>query len=307
MAAGKAFSEIWSSRLFRHYGYRSFRDYVDANQGRLGFSSKTAERCARSYELVQHLPSGGPMPCSWSHIYPLHKLQIAMVPECWDSILQLAQGDPKAVKPEHVKLMVDRFQGPLSTSHNNTLVNCTLSGIASTSPAVKCSWYTPEYLLKEVRSLFGGEISLDPCSSYEAQQYVRAKAFISAHEDGLDKGNSWSGKVFINPPYGKTHGNKSLQGLFLQRAQEEVRLGNVSDCLLLLKCSVGAMWFHDVFSLPHCFLKERVVFCEETQNLPAPWGSVIVYIGPNTDRFVHVFGHLGHIPGSNAWCYAKPS
>ena len=88
--------------------------------------------------------------------------------------------------------------------------------------------------------------------------------------DGLDKGNVWSGNVYVNPPFGVRMVNgrkKSMQGLFLQRAIQEyslsagpqhaspdtalatvasgdapgmMRRGQVMEIILLLKAAPGS-------------------------------------------------------------------
>lgn len=69
---------------------------------------------------------------------------------------------------------------------------------------------------------------------------------------GLDPGNQWQGNVFVNPPYGLATSGVGMQELFLQRAVKEYGLGNITQCILLLKCALGYRWFDAVMKLPHC-------------------------------------------------------
>ena len=54
----------------------------------------------------------------------------------------------------------------------------------------------------EVRGLklWSREIDLDPASCEMAQEVVKAKTYCTEQDDGLSM--SWSGCVFLNPPYG---------------------------------------------------------------------------------------------------------
>lgn len=58
---------------------------------------------------------------------------------------------------------------------------------------------TPEYVLEPVRSLFGGQIDLDPCT--DPDNPTRAHRFYSLPSDGCAL--PWDAdNVFCNPPYG---------------------------------------------------------------------------------------------------------
>ena len=46
-----------------------------------------------------------------------------------------------------------------------------------------------------------GGIDLDPASSAKAQETVKAGAYMTAADDGLDV--VWEGRVWLNPPYEK--------------------------------------------------------------------------------------------------------
>jgi hypothetical protein len=134
----------------------------------------------------------------------------------------------------------------------------------------------------------------------------------------------------MNPPFG-TEGGVSLQGLFSDRCMSEYKASNVTQAVLILKAAVGYGWFRPVYSLPHCWLYERVKFVkgEATGHCAAPmeqgvtkqvthgltWGhkrvanphgSVVVYIGPQAHRFARLFSSIGSIPGSHAWSLPLP-
>jgi len=65
-------------------------------------------------------------------------------------------------------------------------------------------WGTPPQWAEWARRTLGG-IDLDPCSSDEANEVVRADRYLSA--GGLDA--EWSGKIYCNPP--GTNGSTSVR------------------------------------------------------------------------------------------------
>lgn len=166
-----------------------------------------------------------------------------------------------------------------------------------------CCWYTPLILISLVRALFGGCISLDPCSDALAQVTVQALRFFSVLDNGLLSRNIWEGTVFCNPPFGKYKG-KSIQGLFFERGVREFEAGRIKEAVFLLKAAVGYVWFAQVLRFPHTFLDRRVQFYnpENTHNGSAnPHGTVVVYLGRNVAKFCETFQGVGWTPGFNSW------
>ena len=74
-------------------------------------------------------------------------------------------------------------------------------------------WYTPAPYIEAARRVMG-EIDLDPASSTFANHIVRAKMYYAIEDNGLEQ--NWKGRVWLNPPYGKTN-NKSNQGIWLRK------------------------------------------------------------------------------------------
>jgi phage N-6-adenine-methyltransferase len=62
------------------------------------------------------------------------------------------------------------------------------------------NWTTPRDKFDELACEFGG-FDLDPCASPENATCGR---YFTAEQDGLAQ--EWSGRVFMNPPYGRTIG-----------------------------------------------------------------------------------------------------
>ena len=155
-------------------------------------------------------------------------------------------------------------------------------------------YYTPAEILDAVRKVIG-EIDLDPASCVDAQENVQAVRFYTKEDDGLSQ--PWRGKVFLNPPYGKTKG-KSSQCLWAERLVEEYRKGNVIEAILLVKAALGYVWFEDLFKdWPVCFLRSRLSFILENgdDKGQSKQGTAIFYFGPSLAKFVETFREYGRI------------
>ena len=105
-------------------------------------------------------------------------------------------------------------------------------------------WLTPPYIIEAL-----GPFDLDPCASVN-QPWATAKKMIALPNDGLSA--NWSGRVWLNPPYGKqlydwleklsTHGN----GIALTFSRTETKgfvkhVWNKADALMFLD---GRLHFH---------------------------------------------------------------
>jgi hypothetical protein len=61
--------------------------------------------------------------------------------------------------------------------------------------AVTTTWLTPPHILEAL-----GPFDLDPCAAPEPRPWPTAARMIELPEDGLAA--AWSGRVWLNPPYG---------------------------------------------------------------------------------------------------------
>lgn len=66
-------------------------------------------------------------------------------------------------------------------------------------------WYTPPRYVEAAREVLGA-IDLDPASCETGNRIVRAKAYFAEARNGLVQ--RWYGRVFLNPPYGRTGGKE---------------------------------------------------------------------------------------------------
>ena len=80
-------------------------------------------------------------------------------------------------------------------------------------------WYTPAKYIEAARQVLGA-IDLDPASCKRANKTVKAKRIYTAKDDSLHQ--PWTGRVWLNPPYGR------LAGEFIQRLVLEYE-GAVAD------------------------------------------------------------------------------
>ena len=149
-------------------------------------------------------------------------------------------------------------------------------------------WYTPSEVTEAARAVMGG-IDLDPASCAFAQKTVQATKFYSAEDDGLAQ--PWSGRIFLNPPYG------AACPKFVAKALEEFEAGSVTAAVLLLNgYSYDTRWFRPLWRHLLAFGDGRVSFYNPLGEPGRPsTASVFVYLGPDWQRFAEVFGKFGAV------------
>jgi len=130
-------------------------------------------------------------------------------------------------------------------------------------------WETPQALFDELDRIFGG-FTLDPCGTAEN---AKCATFFSREDDGLSQ--HWTGKVFLNPPYGREIGH------WVSKAWHESLKGALVVCLLPAR--VDTRWWHDYAKKGHVyFLQGRLKFGKATNSAPFP--SAIVTFGKYFSR-----------------------
>lgn len=128
-----------------------------------------------------------------------------------------------------------------------------------------CEWTTSQALFNELSKDFG-PFDLDPCASKEN---AKCEKFYTIFDDGLQQ--DWTGKVFLNPPYGRTiH-------LWVRKAYESSQQGAFVVCVLPAR--TDTRWFHD-----YC-LKGEIRFLRGRQHFgegrgTAPFPTMIVIFRP---------------------------
>lgn len=156
----------------------------------------------------------------------------------------------------------------------------TSMGIHYSSNSVE--WYTPKHIVDAAVTALGG-VDLDPCSPGPDEAPVPAESHYTKEDDGLDQ--TWSGRVYMNPPYGRGIGD------WTEKLQGEYRDGNVTSAIALLPARTDAEWFSALRDYPRCFVWGRLKFSESDNAAPFP--SVVVYFGDDDDAFKEAFADIG--------------
>ncbi len=148
-------------------------------------------------------------------------------------------------------------------------------------------WLSPKEILDSVETVLG-RIDLDPCAERRdaAGANVPARARYTRQDDGLSK--EWSGRVFMNPPYG------SMISGFVEKLITSWTEGNVEGAIALVPARTDTIWFRSLGqSAPFCAVFGRIVFKrhggELESDTTAPFPSAIFYLGTHADRFAAEF------------------
>jgi len=153
-------------------------------------------------------------------------------------------------------------------------------------------WFTPRKYVDAARKVMH-VIDLDPASHKQAQKTVKAESYFTKETDGL--AHTWSGKVWLNPPYAKP-----LLANFVEKTIAEYESGRVTEAIVLTHSYTDTAWFHQLATVTDrfCFTRGRVGFVN-TQGNPcnATQGQVFFYLGNNADTFARIFREFGAILG----------
>ena len=152
-------------------------------------------------------------------------LEAAREPDCADEILE-KQAAPTRSKPPHV-------------THNSKDTN---------------EWFTPAEYIEAARTVLGA-IDLDPASCAEANDVVKADRIFTVKDNGLS--HAWSGRVWMNPPYGT-----GLIEKFAEKLVQHVKAGDITAAIVLVNNATDTVWFHALTECAHliCFPKGRIKF-----------------------------------------------
>ena len=146
--------------------------------------------------------------------------------------------------------------------------------------------YTPPEVLRAVKLVFGDIPDLDPCSNTGTPN-VEAKAHYTIEDNGLEQ--PWSGRVFVNPPYGRELPD------WITKVRSEWGSDRVEEVIALVPSRTDTEWFEtltgNTTDAVICFLSGRLTFVGNED--PAPFPSMVVYFGPKQNVFARVFGEHG--------------
>lgn len=153
--------------------------------------------------------------------------------------------------------------------------------------------YTPAKYIESARKVMGG-IDLDPASCPEANEVVKATRFYSRKDDGL--GQSWPGRVWLNPPYGR------IVGSFIGKLSEELASGSTTEAVVLVNAhGTDTFWFQFLWNGTLCFTDHRINFYGDDERSGSTHGSVFAYFGENDNAFAEEFSQYGAVVRSIQW------
>jgi phage N-6-adenine-methyltransferase len=154
------------------------------------------------------------------------------------------------------------------------------------SPALMSSdsaeWYTPKRVLDAVVATLGA-IDLDPCA--DPERSVPATTHYTIDDDGLAQ--DWTGRVYMNPPYGRAIVE------WIAKLAVSFRAGLVTEAVALVPGRTETDWFAALDADWQCQVHGRLAFSDHETSAPFP--SVAVYLGPNGDAFTAAFSPLGDV------------
>ncbi len=137
-------------------------------------------------------------------------------------------------------------------------------------------WVTPQNLFDRLDNVY--QFQLDACAT---ANNAKCALFFDKKQNSLAQDWASYGRVWMNPPYGRTIGN------WMQKAYLESKKGCLVVCLVPAR--TDTRWWHDwVECKAHVtFVRGRLKFnrtdqpVDETQLYPAPFASVIVSYEPS--------------------------
>lgn len=125
-------------------------------------------------------------------------------------------------------------------------------------------WETPQALFDKLNEEF--HFTLDPAATYENRKCSR---YFSKKMDGLRL--PWSGRVFLNPPYGREIGK------WVEKACEASK-SNAEYVVCLLPARTDTRWWHDwvMRATEVRFIRGRVRFVGAKNAAPFP-SCIVVF------------------------------
>jgi len=124
-------------------------------------------------------------------------------------------------------------------------------------------WPTPAALFQQLDALYG-PFDLDPCSTDDNAKCAR---HFTEAANGLDQ--EWTGRVFMNPPYGKQIPK------WVAKAYRSAQAGALVVCLLPARTDTD--WWHRYCQRGEVtFLRGRLKFGDGKGTAPFP-SAVVVF------------------------------
>lgn len=158
------------------------------------------------------------------------------------------------------------------------------------------SWCTPPKYINAIKSFWGGEIDLDPCSNEYSM--VEAKTeFRLPETDGLME--EWKyPTIYVNPPYGSDRYRGTTIKNWLEKCAFSHNEYGAEVIALIPVATNTSHWKKHIFGAADaiCFLADtRLKFYVdgEEQEKGAPMACCLIYWGSNLQGFVKHFSQYG--------------
>jgi len=296
---GTALLEIRDSRLYRTT-HGTFEDYC---RERWGFTDRRARMLMSAAEVATNLETGPivpVLPVTESQARPLTSLEPDAQREAWARAVETAPNG--RVTAAHVQSVVDEYRTPPHVNIEDRWGGVDTVGIEQdededdrSRPHVAYNsgnneWYTPAEYIEAARLVLGA-IDLDPASSDEANEVVKAARYFTAADDGLLQ--QWQGRTWHNPPYAS-----DLIGKFADKLVHHYMAGDVPAAVVLVNNATETAWFQRMagHSSAVCFPRGRVRFWSPSGTVGAPLqGQAILYMGEDIDAFTAEFRRFGFV------------
>jgi hypothetical protein len=97
----------------------------------------------------------------------------------------------------------------------------------------------------------------------------------------------WSGKVYMNPPYG------TEIKFWVEKLVNHFIHVDIEQAIALLPARTDTKWFRKLSDYPVCFVNGRLKFGDATNSAPFP--SAIFALGISSNKFAQHFEHIGRI------------
>jgi phage N-6-adenine-methyltransferase len=142
-----------------------------------------------------------------------------------------------------------------------------MSYMETATSSASPEWPTPRWLVDQLAAEFG-PFDTDPAAT---RSNAKAPLFYTQEDDGLTQ--PWKGRVWLNPPYGRTI------AAWMARARDQVADQVADRVVCLVPARVDTRWWRDSIAAASLvrIWPGRIAFADGTQ--PAPFPSAIIVIG----------------------------
>lgn len=212
-----------------------------------------------------------------------------------DDLDHLPEMPWSVLSPEKISKLVSEPDGQMSFIRPTVRQRVKRAASLVKYSSATDEWYTPVEIIESARKVLG-TIDLDPASCPTANRIVKATRIYSQRCSGLSPDHPWSGRVWMNPPFG------GMAQKFSKRLLEEFVNGNVPEAVALFSSmATVCRWFEPVYAAIKvmCLSRGRPKFTpgdvdqiKGATNSPGS-GVVIVYLGTRPDRFAREFAAHG--------------